>query len=144
MFCDDGSDNARQAVQLGRSLMRGSGVVVSLWRSWAANVPYMAVGGGAAAGMAQDLDRGRDEQASETAARTAQLATAEGTGCDSESVRCDGPTWRGLLDAANDRDAAAIVVGTRGMTGIVGALGSVADAIAQHSPRPVLVVPPAS
>jgi nucleotide-binding universal stress UspA family protein len=57
-------------------------------------------------------------------------------------VRFDGPAWRGLLEAAYDRDATALVVGTRGMTGIAGTLGSVAAAITQHSPRPVLVVPP--
>lgn len=142
MFCDDGSDNARQAVRRGRQLLRGAGMVVSLWRSWAVNVPYMVVGAGAAVGMAEELDKGNEEQASETAAEGAQAAAEGGTGCHSESVRCDGPTWRGLLDTANDRDAAAIVVGTRGMTGIAGALGSVATAVSQHSPRPVLVVPP--
>lgn len=142
MFCDDGSDNARQAVRRGREVMRGAGVVVSLWRSLVVNVPYMVVGGGAVVGMTEELDKGKERQASETAAEGAQAAAVGATDCDSESVRCDGPTWRGLLDTANDRDAAAIVVGTRGMTGIAGALGSVATAVSQHSPRPVLVVPP--
>ena len=63
--------------------------------------------------------------------------------CAAETIRFDGPTWRGLIDAANDRQASAIVIGARGLTGIANTLGSVSTAITHHSPRPVLVVPPA-
>ena len=72
-----------------------------------------------------------------------RLIRAEGDECSSGGVRFDGPIWRGLIDAANDRQASAIVIGARGLTGIANALGSVASAIVHHSPRPVLVVPPA-
>jgi nucleotide-binding universal stress UspA family protein len=140
MFCDDASDNAREAIRRGRALLRGPGLVASLWHSWVVNVPYMVVGAGAAAGMAQDIDEAAEEQTQTTAADGAGRAGDE---CESACVRFDGPSWRGLLNTANDRDATVVVVGSRGLTGIAGALGSVSAAIAHHSPRPVLIVPPA-
>ena len=143
MFCDDGSDNARQAISRGRRLLHGPGVVVSLWHSWVVNVPYMVVGAGAAVGIAQEIDEAAEVQAQKTAAEGAEAGSALYGECQSECVRFDGPSWRGLLDTANDRGAAAVVAGSRGLTGIAGALGSVSGAMAQHSPRPVLVVPPA-
>ncbi len=143
MFCDDGSDNARQAISQGRALFRGAGIVVCLWHSWLVNVPYMVVGAGAAVGMAQEIDEAAEVQAQKTATEGAEAGSALYGECQSECVRFDGPSWRGLLDTANDRGAAAVVVGSRGLTSIAGALGSVSGAMAQHSPRPVLVVPPA-
>jgi nucleotide-binding universal stress UspA family protein len=139
MFCDDGSENGSHAISRGRALLRGPGVVVSLWHSWMVNVPYMVVGAGAAAGIAQEIDEATQEQSERTAAEGAGRV---GGGCESDCVRFDGPSWRGLLDTANDRGAAAIVVGARGRTGLAGVLGGVSSAIAQHSPRPVLIVPP--
>lgn len=143
VFCDDGSDNARRAVSAGRRLLHGPGLVLSVWRSWVVNVPYMAVGAGVVVGMAEDLDRTAEEQASTVAGDGAELARATGGDCSAQSVRFDGPIWRGLIDAANDNQAAAIVVGARGLTGIANTLGSVSAAVTHHSPRSVLVVPPA-
>ena len=143
VFCDDGSENARRAISCGRRLLRGPGLVLSLWRSWVVNVPYMAVGAGMAVGMAEELDQAAKEQASKVAADGAETAQAISGECAAETVRFDGPTWRGLIEEANDHQASAIVVGSRGLTGIANTLGSVSSAITQHSPRPVLVVPPA-
>ncbi|MGZ8562240.1 MAG: universal stress protein [Candidatus Limnocylindria bacterium] len=143
VFCDDGSDNARRAITIGRELLPGPGLVLSVWRSWMVNVPYMAVGGGAVVGMAEDLDKNAEEQAGSVADGGAEIARGVGEeDCAAEAIRFDGPMWRGLIDAANDRQASAIVIGARGLTGIASTLGSVSTAITHHSPRPVLVVPP--
>jgi nucleotide-binding universal stress UspA family protein len=54
-------------------------------------------------------------------------------------VHCDRPA-RALLDAARDRDARLIVVGSRGRGGFTGlALGSVSQAMIHHAPCPVLI-----
>jgi nucleotide-binding universal stress UspA family protein len=143
VFCDDGSDNARRAIARGRELLNGPGMVICLWRSWVVNVPYLAVGAGVAVGMAEELDQTAREQAIDVAGAGAEAAQALGGECSAETTRFDGPTWRGLIEAANDQRASAVVVGARGLTGIASTLGSVSAAIAQHSPRPVLVVPPA-
>lgn len=143
VFCDDGSENARYATAAGRALLNGPGLVLTVWHSWVVNTAYMAVGAGIAVGRAEDLDRTAEAQAIEVAEGGAEAAQAVGDECSAATVRFDGPTWRGLIDAANDRQAAAIVVGARGLTGIAATLGSVSAALTQHSPRPVLVVPPA-
>jgi nucleotide-binding universal stress UspA family protein len=141
-FCDDGSEDARRAITRGRRLLNGPGLALSLWRSWVTSVPYMAVGAGMVTGMAEELDQTAGEQAARVAAAGAETAQAIGGECAAGTVRFDGPTWRGLIEEANDQRASAIVVGSRGLTGIANTLGSVSSAITQHSPRPVLVVPP--
>jgi nucleotide-binding universal stress UspA family protein len=49
-----------------------------------------------------------------------------------------------IVAAADERDAAIVVVGTRGRARIAAALlGSTAEAVLRHADRPVLLVPPA-
>ena len=53
------------------------------------------------------------------------------------------PTWEAIVDAAEEVDAAVIVMGTRGLTGARELFGgSVSHEVAEHSKRPVLIVPP--
>jgi nucleotide-binding universal stress UspA family protein len=49
-----------------------------------------------------------------------------------------------ILTEARDEDASAIVIGTRGLTGVKSLLlGSVSHAVLQHADRTVVVVPSA-
>jgi nucleotide-binding universal stress UspA family protein len=51
--------------------------------------------------------------------------------------------WESILNAADRMDASVIVLGARGLSGFRSlVLGSVSHGVAQHSHRPVLVVPP--
>ena len=53
------------------------------------------------------------------------------------------PTWEGIVDLANEIDAAVIVIGSRGLKGVHERLaGSVSHEVAEHAGRPLLVVPP--
>ncbi len=53
------------------------------------------------------------------------------------------PVWAGIVDVADKIDAAVIVLGSRGLKGIRERLnGSVSHEVAEHSRRPVLIVPP--
>jgi nucleotide-binding universal stress UspA family protein len=53
------------------------------------------------------------------------------------------PTWDGVVEAADDIDAAVIVIGSRGLTGAQELLkGSLSHDVAEHAGRPVLIVPP--
>jgi len=55
------------------------------------------------------------------------------------------PTWEGILDVADEIDASVIVLGSRGLKGLRERVeGSVSHELAQHSRRPVLIVPPGS
>lgn len=144
MFCTDGSDHAVHAIDSGRRLLGGSGVVISAWRPWADKVPHTTVvGAGGAVGMARAIDERTREQAVQIAADGAAVATAISGDCDSESISCDGVAWRVLVREADRMDARAMVLGSRGLTGIARTLGSVSSAIVHHAGRPVLVVPPA-
>ena len=52
-------------------------------------------------------------------------------------------SWSGIVDVADELDAAVIVLGSRGLHGPREALnGSVSHEVATHAGRPVLIVPP--
>jgi nucleotide-binding universal stress UspA family protein len=54
----------------------------------------------------------------------------------------NGGVASAILDVADELDAEAIVVGSRGLTGVKSLLlGSVSHALLQHADRPVIVVP---
>jgi nucleotide-binding universal stress UspA family protein len=53
------------------------------------------------------------------------------------------PTWDGVVAVAEELDAAAIVIGSRGLKGAREAVqGSLSHELAEHARRPVLIVPP--
>jgi nucleotide-binding universal stress UspA family protein len=53
------------------------------------------------------------------------------------------PTWEGIVDVADELHAAAIVIGSRGLTGARELLeGSLSHQVAEHAGCPVLIVPP--
>ena len=92
--------------------------------------------------MAAKLDKVADEQSSDRTAEGVQVAESAGFDAEGLSERAIGPAWKAVLDAADEHSSAAIVVGSRGLTGISAALGSVSNGVVHHSRRPVLVVPP--
>jgi nucleotide-binding universal stress UspA family protein len=54
-----------------------------------------------------------------------------------------GPVWQAIVDTARERDAAVIVMGARGLTGVQHVLlGSVSERVVRHADRPVLVLRP--
>lgn len=54
-------------------------------------------------------------------------------------------TWEGIVGAADEADAAVIVIGSRGRSGLREfAEGSVSHEVAAHAGRPILIVPRAS
>ena len=74
-----------------------------------------------------------------TAADGAELAKAAGFIARGEELQA-APTWKGILRAAEEHDASLIVLGSHGRSGLSGVLlGSVAEAVAAHSRRSVLI-----
>jgi nucleotide-binding universal stress UspA family protein len=54
------------------------------------------------------------------------------------------PTWDGVVETADELDAAVIVLGSRGLKGLREQLeGSISHEVAEHAGRPVLIIPPA-
>jgi nucleotide-binding universal stress UspA family protein len=80
--------------------------------------------------------------AEETAAYGASLA--QGAGFRAQSVAVEAaPTWKGIVDTAEERHASLIVVGSHRQAGIMGHLhGNTAAAVIAHATFSVLVVHP--
>jgi nucleotide-binding universal stress UspA family protein len=79
---------------------------------------------------------------SREAARGAELARASGFEAEARGVS-GAPVWEGVVGVAEELDAAVIVIGSRGLSGLRETLdGSLSHELAQHAGRPVLIVPP--
>lgn len=104
-------------------------------------MPALASASATVQGMATELDEIVDQQAARVTAEGVQLAERAGLNAEGLPKRAAGSGWRAVLDAADVHECAAIVVGSRGLTGISAALGRVSNGVVHHSRRPVLVVP---
>jgi len=129
----DGSPGARAAVAEGLVLARPLG----------AEVTFVAVRP-RVAGLLGEPYYQRRLSAKLAGARTAldeALAEAERLGVEAEHQIAEGDPAEEILRVAGHLDADVIVVGSRGLGAVAGALlGSVSRFLVQHSPVPVLVV----
>ena len=116
--------------------------MLHFWESWVAEAPALAALSRAVEGMAVELDDIAGEQSSHVVADGVELAEQSGFEAGGLSERAVGPGWVAVRDAADQHACAAIVVGSRGLTGASAALGSVSNGVVHNSRRPVLVVPP--
>jgi len=137
LFAYDGSELAGHAItEAGRQLLAGrDAVVVTIWEPF--NVGFLPVGGAGFDAAGADEVRAAAEK---TASVGASLA--EAAGFRTETMTAEGaPTWQDIIDAADSRDAALIVLGSHGRSGVTGlVVGSVAGAVAAHARRSVLIV----
>jgi nucleotide-binding universal stress UspA family protein len=79
--------------------------------------------------------------AEETAAYGASLAEKAGFHAQSLAIEA-APTWKGIIDAAQEHQARLIVLGSHQHSGLTGhLLGNVAASVSAHSRSPVLLVP---
>jgi nucleotide-binding universal stress UspA family protein len=138
MFAYDGTELAAHAIEeAGRLLDRGrEAIVVTVWQPF--EVGFVPVRGLSfdAADIA-DVRNAAEETAREGAARAREAGFAATVAVAIELA----PTWKALVECADERDAGMIVLGSHSRTGIGRALlGSVATATAAHSRRSVLIV----
>jgi nucleotide-binding universal stress UspA family protein len=142
----DGSDDAKQAIRLAGALLPGRAAVVGhVWTSLAEFLLHTDVQSltGTMKEAAEEVDASDRERAEQLAAEGAELARASGLDASAVAARGKPKAWPALLELADRHDAAAVVVGSRGLAGVKSALlGSVSAGVLHHSSRPVLVVPP--
>ncbi|HEY1775472.1 MAG TPA: universal stress protein [Solirubrobacteraceae bacterium] len=138
LFAYDGSELAKLAIeQAGGQLAPGrDALVVCVWQP--ADVGFVTTGerhlNAAAAGEVR-------EAAEETASQGASLARRAGFRPQSIAIEA-APTWKGIIDVAEEHQASLIILGSHRRSGLLGhVLGSVAAAVVAHSARSVLVVP---
>ena len=70
-----------------------------------------------------------------------QIAREAGLRAEAVAIEATPPVWKTIVETAELHDAAIIVMGSRGLTGLRSMLlGSVSSAVVHHADRPVLVV----
>jgi nucleotide-binding universal stress UspA family protein len=137
LFAYDGSDLASLAIeQAARQLAPGrDALVVCVWQP--GDVGFLPTG-------QRQFDAANAVEvrtaAEETAAHGASLAA--GAGFRPESVAIEAaPSWKGLVEVAEEREASLIVLGSHHRKGLGRhLLGSVAAAVAAHARSSVLIV----
>src|SRR3954463_3733653 len=134
LLCCEGSEDAKHAIEhAGRLLGGRDALVVTVWQ------PTPALGSSASAGATDDeFDFAEVERVARDGVRIAQQA---GLHAKPVAVETTGPVWKTIVEIADRHDAATIVLGSRGLTGLRPMLlGSVSSAIVQHADRPTLIV----
>jgi nucleotide-binding universal stress UspA family protein len=135
VIATDGSDEAKEAVRLGVELAADEGAEVVL-----AHVVQVFDPLERAPGSPHRVPAAADDEALREAS-----AIAEAAGVPATLELLLGLPEDEIVALADDLDASVVVVGSRGQSGLRGALlGSVSRAVVKNAKRPVLVVKPTS
>lgn len=143
LFAYDGSPHARAAIEQAGSLLRaGPAVVVTAWPTLetAAAAALIALPSAIVRDAVADIDTATREDAEAIAAEGVELATAAGFAPAPKVIRSAGAVFAAILACADELDAAAIVLGSRGRSTLAATLlGSVSTGVLHHTARPVVV-----
>lgn len=139
VLCYDGSDAAERAIRIAPILVG---------RGRAARVLYAYKPTERSLGVAQGITGGRidapvhgESDAHDIVERGVAIARDAGFEAEPLLVPADRPTAALVAETAEELDAPAIVMGTRGLSGLKGAvLGSVAREVVNAYHRPVVLV----
>jgi nucleotide-binding universal stress UspA family protein len=138
LICYDGSRGSRRAITAAAELLvKRRAVVLDVGDMLTVAESYAALGP-----VMPNFEEANAEEARDRA--NVGAGRARGAGFDAEArSELAAPTWEGVVEVAAELDAAVIVVGSRGLSGVRElAEGSVSHQIAAHAGRPVLIVPP--
>jgi nucleotide-binding universal stress UspA family protein len=138
LICYDDSKGARLAIESAAALLPHRRAIVldvapilTVAESYASLSPIVP-----------DFDELNTDDALARARVGAEHAREAGFDAEARAV-VDAPTWDAVVELADEIGAAAIVVGSRGLTGAQELLkGSFSHDVAEHAGRPVLIVPP--
>jgi nucleotide-binding universal stress UspA family protein len=143
----DGSPAARQAVTDAAALLgRRRTLVVTVWEAGlayaaAAPPPDVSMAPIADPSLAVEVDRELRARAERLAGEGAEMARSLGLDAEPLAVPDAGDAARTIVDVARDHRAAAIVVGSRGLSGLRARLeGSTSKGVLKDAQCPVLVV----
>ncbi len=137
LFAYDGSELAQLAIEQAADLLTPgrTALVLCVWQP--ADVGFVPVDD-------RHFDSQNATEVKEAAQRTAAhgAALAQQAGFRPQSIAVEAaPTWKGILETAEEHKASLIVLGSHRRSGLAGhLLGSVAAAVVSHSATSVLVV----
>jgi nucleotide-binding universal stress UspA family protein len=137
LFAYDGSDLSKLAIDEAAAQLRPGreAIVLTVWQTF--NVGFAPPSElHIDAASAPEVRTAAEDTAADGAWR------ARAAGFEARSMVCEtSPSWKGILEVADDQDASLIVLGSHGRSGFPGVLlGSVAQDVAAHSKRAVLIV----
>src|SRR5215213_844137 len=140
LLCFDGSARAARAIKRAGALFAGrDALVVTVWQP-------TALGSIAWSGVTASMvdffrfDRAGAEAGRRVADEGVRIAMESGLQATPLAVEADGPVWLTIVEIADRHDAATIVMGSRGLTGLRSTLlGSVSNAVVHHTDRPTLI-----
>jgi nucleotide-binding universal stress UspA family protein len=140
LICYDDSESSRRAIKVAAAVLGPRRAVVLDVGPVLTGAESLALTTSALPGGAfEELNRaGATDQARAGAVR------AREAGFDAQPLaELGAPTWEAIVDRADELDALVIVMGSRGLSGAKELVeGSVSHQVAEHSGRPVLIVPP--
>lgn len=144
LICYDGSPDAKAAIEHGGKLLSGQrATVLTVWH------PFHSVAAGTPGGFGmmvvpnvEEIDKASADEAQKRAQEGAELARAAGFDAEPASCSVHSTVAEAILSTAGTVEAGAILMGSRGLTGLKSLLlGSVSHAVIQHADRAVIVVP---
>jgi|ERR1019366_3112432 nucleotide-binding universal stress UspA family protein len=145
LICYDGSPDSKAAIAHAAELLHEEPVtVLTVWQPFIQVIARTAVGFGLTPGMvdSDEIDKVSRESAAERAEEGAELARKAGLQAQPCTCSQATTTARAILAQADEIGASAIVMGSRGLTGLKSLLiGSVSHEVIQHADRTVIVVP---
>ena len=148
----DGSPAAIEAVERAAGLL-GEGreaLIVTVWEPGLMNAAIAPIPGGLGAPVpppdmeqVKELDRSEQDHAERVARNGAELASAHGLNGTAYVARDETSVASTLLRIAEERDAAAIVIGSKRHRAIASVLlGSTTEAVMHKTDRPLLIIRP--
>jgi nucleotide-binding universal stress UspA family protein len=142
LICYDGSDGARTALEAAVAAFDRPAVVACYWQPFADSSRSLAMN---LLELVQDpaaINEREQASAQRVADEGAELAAAAGRAAEPVAVRTSRAIDEAIHHHAEELDAFAIVLGSRGRSGLGSVLlGDVAGDVVQLSSRPVFVVP---
>lgn len=145
LVCYDGSPDAKAAIESCATLLGGQrATVLTVWEPFIEIVTRAYAGFGPVAGMAdqEQIDKVTRQDAEQRAEQGAAHAREAGLDAEARTSEQQTSVVDAILREADAIDASAILMGSRGLTGLKSFfLGSVSSGVIQRADRPVIVVP---
>lgn len=141
MLCYDGSEDAKHMIAEAGILFPGRhALVLTVWQP-ISSLASVTWSGATTMPNFTELDQAASEDGRSRAENGVELARQSGLNAEPLAVETEGPIWKAIVETAERRRAAVVVMGSRGLSSLRSILlGSVSGAVVHHSHLPTLVI----